>query len=336
MMHGRVKIVGACAVLALVPGCLPNLLQQERVTDAKTITRVIDPPPLRETGLVPLPPPAGGTGPTHEQEIVASRPIVTHRLAGADAVAAVPAQPPETTHPVSTPVEPIPVAEPPADPALVAAVRAYLEGDLPAARKHLGTSRSAPTVATQEELLALLAQLQERDLDQLPTEQACQILGKVERLARAVQARAPLTLDQLCFCRRIQTFGVYDPLPPEPSFQAGHAGQPGERVCVYAEVRNARTCHEGSHHVVALDGMVEILDADGAVVFRADYPERPDRSRSPRTDCFRGYEFNVPANLPPGRYALRVQVRDMASRQPREAARSLPFRVVESVAFDGR
>jgi len=233
-----------------------------------------------------------------------------------------------TTDPVPVPVEaprpePI-VAPPPPDPALVAAVRAHLAGDAEAARKHLGNSRSAATLGTQEELLALLSRLQERDVEQLPTEDAGKMLALCEHLARTIQGRAPLLLDSVCFCRRIKSFGVYDPLPADAAFQAGTQGQPGERVCVYAEVRNVLTSKAGSWHEVALDGTLEIVDFKDQVAFRMDFPATPDRSRSPRTDCYVGYEFNIPPNLPAGRYVLRIQVRDGAVRMVK---RTLEFRV---------
>jgi hypothetical protein len=231
---------------------------------------------------------------------------------------------------------------PPPDPALVAAVRAYLGGDLEGARRLLGNSRSETTIGTQEELLALLTRLQERDLDQLPTEEVGLMLTRVEQLMRVVQARAPLLMDNVCFCRRIKTYGVYDPLPIDPTtrlptFQAGTSGQPGERACVYAELRNVLTRKVDNWHVVALDGTLEIKElSSDRTVFRTDVPATPDRSRSPRMDCYVGYEFNIPPGLPPGSYTLRIQVRDLASRQPRLAHKSLDFRVIDPATTAAR
>ncbi len=320
-------------MLGLVPGCLPAILQQERNNPTPTITVTgVRPncPPLR---LLPEPKPREMLVNLPREQEPPPR-ITTQRLAAPDPGGAT--EPSEPVKPAQAgPMEKV-VAPPPPDPALVAAVRAYLDGDLALARQHLGKSRSAPTVETQEQLLSLLIRLQEQDLERLPTAEADRLLGTVEWLTRTMQSRAPLVLEQLCFCRRIKTFGIYDPLPGEPRFQAGVHDQPGERVCVYAEVRNVAACHEGSLHVVALDGTLEILNASDKVVFRTDFPATPDRSRSRRTDCYVGYEFNVPAKLPPGSYKLRVQVRDLARKEPRQAGQTLKFTVVEATALGSR
>jgi hypothetical protein len=310
-------------LLALLPGCYP--FEQEHVRPDVELFSRDEIPPRESSPYHPRPdPPVPRI--SAEQEAIDPRLTIVERLPSPDP--AFPPLLPEPAFPVSTAQ-----STPPADPALVAAVRSYLAGDLEGARKNLGNSRSEMTIGTQEELLGLLARLQDRDLEQLPTEEAGVMLARVEQLMRTVQARAPLLLDQVCFCRRIKTFGVYDPLPGQPEFQAGIQGQPGERVCVYAEVRNVLTSKSGSWYVLALDGSLEIRH-EGRVVFRTDFPAVPDRSRSPRSDCFVGYEFNIPPGLPPGWYDLRVQVRDLASRQPRLAHKALHFQVVQPVALD--
>lgn len=316
-------------VLGLCPGCLPLALEQRTRPDpAITVTDVqfqrdATPYHHRRTPVPTLP--AEQEQPEYLPPLRPESPV-----------------PPLFPPPLQEPAQPTP----PPDPALVAAVRAYLAGDLEGARRHLGTSRSETTLGTQEELLALLTRLQERDLDQISSEEAGVMLARVEQLVRTVQARAPLVLDAACFCRRIKAFGVYDPLParadapgkpPRVEFQAGAHGQHGELVCVYAEVRNVLSHKSGAWHVVALDGTLEILTYEGGrTVFRTDFPADPNRSRSPRLDCFVGYEFHIPPGLPPGDYVLRIQVRDLASRTPRLARKSLDFRVVEASLADGR
>lgn len=325
MRHGSLRKLLTCAVVGLLPGCIPAVLRQETAPSQPTFL-VRDVQPVREGMNTPPPIPQATllVSLPQEQELTPQR-TVTQRLAAPEPLSSLDVPPLKPT----VPVDQLPVPEAPSDSALVAAVRAYLEGDLERTRKLLGESRSAPTLATQEELLGLLTHLQDQDLDDLPGEVANQFIDKVERLVHSLQARAPLHLEQLCFCRRIKAFGVFDPLTAEPRFQTGSNGQPGERVCVYAEVRNVSTCKEGQLHVVALDGTLEILNRSDEVVFRTDFPATPDRSRSRRTDCYVGYEFNIPANLPPGEYRLRVQVRDLAQETPRCASQTLGFRVRE-------
>src|SRR5262249_36597033 len=143
-----------------------------------------------------------------------------------------------------------------------------------------------------------------------------------------LRGRAPLELKRLCFCRLIDGFGMYEPLPPDHAFQAG------EGVQVYVEVRNfLSTCIDSSRgpaYQINLATTLEILDFRREVVVHHDFPV-VDLSLTPRQDFFINYPFPIPRQIPAGSYTLRVTVRDgnvSAGGVARMARQTYDFRVV--------
>ncbi len=138
----------------------------------------------------------------------------------------------------------------------------------------------------------------------------------VKLLAETLRSREPLMLSKVCFTRNIEGFGVYEPLPaPDgcPVFQCGLDGRPGDRVQVYVEVRNFASRSVGPYWETALASTLEIRSNNvvgNQEPRRLERPARPDRSLSPRQDYFLNIQFHIPPRLPPGRYKLRVEVRD--------------------------
>jgi hypothetical protein len=173
------------------------------------------------------------------------------------------------------------------------------------------------------------------------------MLPDVKKLELELQARAPLTLNKACFCKRIHGFGLYDPLPEKdlPTFLGGTDGRPGERVLLYLEVGNFQTVHtavgDGTFlHETLLTGSLQIKPSGLArgrapVAAEIKIPREVRPSRSPRQDYFMRLEFNVPPGLPPGTYTLEVKLEDETpplerSAKMRQASRMLEFRLVEA------
>jgi hypothetical protein len=242
---------------------------------------------------------------------------------------------PATTQPEDKPPPKVAVAEktePPApDSPVVAALKCALLND-PRKAKQLLECHDAPTRERLLALLSLAADIEAGNLERLPPEDLADMLEQLRGLVESLRRRAPLILDKVSLCRRIDGFGRYETLPPEYAFQAGVEGRPGERIQVYAEVRNF-TCQpcEGCFETV-LRSSLEILDEKGQHVVTLNPPERTDRRSTPRQDYFLNFEFHVPAKLPPGSYTLRVTVKDgtRTAGQPvlaRSARRSLSFKV---------
>ena len=249
--------------------------------------------------------------------------------------------PPETPKPklveqsaeVVAPAPPAPAPQLPPDPPAVAALRAYLDPSSEAARKFF--ARLGDTDRTVLDALApVVASAGTGDLDHATPAAIDQILRQVELLEDKLRERGSLTLSKVCFTRNLDGFGVYEPLaPPDgcPVFQGGLDGRPGERVQVYVEVRGFASRKAGACWKSALASTLEIraislVDDPAsapAVVLRR--PARPDLSLSPRQDYFLNIQFHIPPRLPPGRYQLRVEVRDDLTARVRD--RVLEFRV---------
>jgi hypothetical protein len=172
-------------------------------------------------------------------------------------------------------------------------------------------------------------------------------LDQLQSLSILLRRRAALKLDKVCFCRRIDQFGQFQPLLPDHEFQAGVGGRPGERVQVYAEVRNfssqLRVPPAGQTSPVRDVPVYESILASTLEIY--DYQRRHvvpamnlrtcvDRSQTPRQDYFLNFQFHVPARLAPGSYTLRITVKDITPGQPstsvppRVAQRSLDFKVI--------
>jgi hypothetical protein len=187
------------------------------------------------------------------------------------------------------------------------------------------------------DMLWLAAHLGERDLARATPRQVAAAIERLEAVEEALRSRAALVLDKLSFCSAIDNFGAFTPLEDGHTFHAAAPGCPGERVKVYAEVRNLTSWPVGDHFETVLKGTLEIYDGrhrqpvhtyDGKN-FTCTSP-----SRTPRRDFFVNFHFDVPPQLPPGSYTLWVQVTDItpnpdgSPRPPRAARRSLDFRVV--------
>ena len=249
-----------------------------------------------------------------------------------------PPQPPPEVKPASAaePAPPPPPAPRPPDAPLVAALRCVLEKHPAEAMPLL----SRYDKADQDLLLALLplaARIGEGELERISPEEMAAILDQLHALTLALRPRAALALDKMCFCRQINNFGQYEPLPPDHPFQAGGGDRPGERVQVYVEVKNFTSRQCGQAYETALWSELEILNAQKQQewVWRR---REVVRSQSPWQDYFINFQFNVP-RLPQGLYTLRVTVRDEAApagAAPRTATGSLDFQVAVGATVRGQ
>ncbi len=149
------------------------------------------------------------------------------------------------------------------------------------------------------------------------------LLAAAQRRAREL---APLHIRRACFCHRINNFGNYETFPRDEF-------RPGQPVLVYAEIQNFRSELAGPlGYRTRLRTALEILpgtemgNAAGVIpIERRDFPATEDLCRSERTDYFHSYRLDLPSQLSPGRYVLRLTITDELSGQ--SAAAELPFRI---------
>jgi hypothetical protein len=189
------------------------------------------------------------------------------------------------------------------------------------------------------DVLRLAARLGEHDHGRSEPQEAAAAVDQLETLLRELRPRAALVLDKLCFCRprSVDNFGIYEPLEDGHAFRPETTSLPGERVQVYAEVRNFTSRPAGDSFETVLRGQLTIHDGRRDVVTFNKLEPCTDRSRTPRQDFFVNFAFYTP-RLPPGSYTLWVQVEDVTPgsdgtrRLARVARRSLDFRVAGDAA----
>jgi hypothetical protein len=245
---------------------------------------------------------------------------------------------------IASPAEPFPSKSENAklDEPIVTALRAYLNKQPEQALEALH-HYGKPNQDVLLIVLPLLARLAEGSLKEVGSAEATGLLGQLRSLENVIRDHAALHIDKMLFCRKINGFGRIEPIEKGHLFEAGREGKPGEWVQVYVELANVASKQNGSWHETWLAGRVEIRDFNRKVVWFENHPPCPDRSHSPRRDYFISYHFWVPPCLPPGRYTLQVEIKDVTllpvrdsagvSPQPlevppqRRASRSLDFQV---------
>jgi hypothetical protein len=234
------------------------------------------------------------------------------------------ALPPLPAQPPASPPLPIPAAVPteqqqeskkttPTDEPLVVALRAYLQkrpADALDALAHYEKSN-------QEDLLAVLpfaARLTEGDVNKMSPREAAELADLMQSVEERLRQRAALRIEKMLFCRKIDDFGeftVRESVNGIPTFEGGVSDQPGEPVQVYVELRNVSSRPIGDTFETRLTGSIELFDFQNHSAYRKDFAPEVHRGRSSRHDFFVNCSFSVPRKVPPGRYTLRVEVRDI-------------------------
>lgn len=291
------------------------------------------PPPRLVQAFEPSLPAANAATPKSSYQVVKNPPAVRSgaslQAAPVEQVRFNEPKPPEIVNPttVAGPVlEQPPAPKAPVDPPLVTALRGVLEK-----QPTPGQSLAQLDPATREKVLALLAlaaRTSEGGLNRTAPAEADAWLTQMRQLNGNLCGRAPLVLERMCFCKKIDGFGMYEPLPLEYAFRSGSDGQLGERVQVYVEVRNFVSQLRGSTYETRLASTLEIRDFRGDLVHRMDFPGVADKSLTPRQDYFINFQFRVPVGLPAGSYTLWVTAQDAnPGSTSRLARRSLDFKV---------
>jgi hypothetical protein len=182
-------------------------------------------------------------------------------------------------------------------------------------------------------LLGLMARFAEPPPSKSQSPDAGEIIEELRGLMDPLRPRAPLKIEKMCFCNRIKTFGVYEPMADRIQFR------PDDHVQVYVELRNFATSERrlpngDVRHVINLRSSYEIHDENRQPVFEDVFlreRDAADESRTQRNDYFENYVFTVP-KLKPGFYTVWIKVEDLGTEPPRTAKRSLDFQVPSTPA----
>jgi len=181
-------------------------------------------------------------------------------------------------------------------------------------------------------LTATVARLTKKKLDQLSPAEVVALLDQLQKSLLALRPRAELLIDKMCFCEWIKGYGVYKPLPDDYEFQPTVGDRPGEQVLIYVELRNLTSEPREDAYETRLHSTMRVFDSSGKEMVFRDFRdhESPFRTRMPLPDYFKQCWFYVP-HLPPGKYLLQLEVRDVTRPEaPRVATKSLEFRVAGS------
>ena len=174
-------------------------------------------------------------------------------------------------------------------------------------------------------LMPLVARLGEGGLDHASPQEVTLVMEQLSSATVPLRPRAALVLDRMCYCQRIDKFGVFEPLPDD------HPFQPGDLVLIYAEVRNFSSQRRGPIYETQLGSAVKIKDACGQCRKGWEWDFRgcdhPDRSLTLRNDYFSSYRFCLPLDMPPGNYTLWLTVEDRLTQRP-AVLRALPLHVL--------
>ncbi len=141
----------------------------------------------------------------------------------------------------------------------------------------------------------------------------------VRTASRQLQPLSTMRIRRLNFCNRIEGFGTFSVFPTSDF----NAGQP---LLLYAEIENYKSTltSDGQHRSV-FAAMIEFIregETEPIASRTIRLPEIEDLCSAERTDYFQSYELTVPS-LSPGKYILRLRVRDQLSQQT--ATSELPF-----------
>jgi hypothetical protein len=145
------------------------------------------------------------------------------------------------------------------------------------------------------------------------------LLEQLTKVPNMLRPRASLQANNVRLCREVHNFGHIEPFPERHEFRAG------DIVYLYMELANFRCDPDpAGGYTVTLATSLELRDAAGAVVWKADPKDVPDKVSSPPQDYYRNFRLSVP-NVPAGTYTLAIKTADRPTG--REVQKSVELRV---------
>ena len=180
---------------------------------------------------------------------------------------------------------------------------------------------ATPPAAQQflsKELEGLTAWL---DVEQTP-DAVCRAAAAKPALAQALAKlteTAPLVIHNLAFCIEVQSYGCVKRFD-------NHEFYPQQEVLLYAEVENfvSEPTPKGYH--TSLGSSYRILDQQGHCVDEHTFAATEEYCDNVRRDFFIGYHLHLPKDVGPGRYTLRLSIKDLKSQKVGEASIALEIK----------
>jgi hypothetical protein len=176
--------------------------------------------------------------------------------------------------------------------------------------------------ATQQILLSLLpvlARVSDGKLQQMKPEEMDILLDQLTKVPNMLRPRASLQASNVRLCREVHNFAHTEAFPERHEFR------PGDIVYLYMELANfSCTADPQGGYTVTLASSMEMKDASGAVVWKAEPKEVPDKVSTPPQDYYRNFRLSVP-NVASGNYTLTVKTTDRPTG--REVQKTVEVRV---------
>lgn len=143
--------------------------------------------------------------------------------------------------------------------------------------------------------------------------------ASAESVTQTSENPPTLAIVTLELCRRIEGYGVYEPL------DLG-ALKIGQSVGLYWEVEGLRSVEQAGQYRTRLASKVEIVPKDGGdPVYSRSLGEAEDLCRRPRRDFFVNTRLSLPTQADPGPYELRLTLDDLEAGT--SVTRTLEFRL---------
>lgn len=206
------------------------------------------------------------------------------------------------------------------DPALVAALRCFLEKRPAEAIQWLNVY-DATTQDFLLRMLPLVAGCTEVPSSLRDPHTMSAMVAQLDRISDELRPRADLQIQRICFCSSVKRYGDYRPLPKD------HVFHPGEIVSVYVELKNFSCLEESGAFSVRLANHIYIAPAGGGQGWHgsARAGDLPEWSKSRPHDCSKTYSIPLPSDLQPGEHKLVLVIEDLPTG--RKVERSLPITI---------
>ena len=195
-------------------------------------------------------------------------------------------------------------------------------------------SYDEPTQEFMLRVLPLLTHITKSTLDKMSSQELDILNEQLKGVVSLLRTRCGLSVNKMVFCKSVNGFANYEPLPDDHAFLARTDKRPGDLVQLYVELKNfaSKEAKEGEY-LTKLACSLELKDINGEKVWAHTFDKSDTTHR--RSACVNDYHgnfsFYVPA-LPAGTYQLTIQVVDETIPEHRRVARrSQVFRVTPVV-----
>jgi hypothetical protein len=108
----------------------------------------------------------------------------------------------------------------------------------------------------------------------------------------------------LAFCTAVDGFGMITKFPTY-TFRAD------QKALLYCELEDFVSIRISDGYETKLRGYYEIVNADGKIIERYAVPEDVDTCSNRRSDFYIAYLMQMPQDIPPGDYQLRLVIEDV-------------------------